>query len=384
MGETIQSMVVDMCSAPYADGRREITVMLHEIYADESRWNRNGITWLEEYVKENAETIRGMPFCVRYWDEEHGIPYDHGFEGRVEDGMPIYEESTVVGVAEDYEIRDITIDGISHRVLCAKGVLYQQRCPNFVSWLEKQLRDGIRVYSSIEIVAPRGSKQIEYRDGWKEEGRIPTRYVYSGHSFLTVLPADDQSVVLELNQKTKTEVEKMDETKVMEIAEEVEKRVKVLIEKNEDYMDMLEDKDEEIAKLKERIAQLEEELRGKEETMSSYEQDACKKDAEIEELKKKVCDYERCDAIRELNEALSSFTEEQKAAAKDEIAAFSEDPVGSGHSVSAIRQKIEACAYQAIVAARQVENNSVSTGVVTETIVAQEKNDYDFDHVFMA
>lgn len=383
MKENMQSMVVDMCSAPYADGRRAITVMLHEVYPDESQWNRNGITWLEEYVRENADTICGMPLCVRYWDEEAGVPYDHGFSGQVEDGMPIYEESTVVGVAEDYEIRDIEIDGEMHRVLCAKGVLYQQRCPNFVNWLEAQLANGTRVYSSIEIVAARGSKQIEYRDGWKPEGRIPTKYVYSGHSFLTVLPADDRSIVLELNQNQKMEVNEMDENKIVEIAEEVEKRVKALLENAEANEAALESKDAEIATLTQKVAELEADIQAKDEAIASANEATCGKDEKIAELEAEVVKYQCGEAIRELNAAIGGFTPEQQEAAKEEIDAFNADPMNCGHTVSAIKQKIEACAYQALVAAQALEVNSANDPQVVETIVADPVNGYDFDKIFV-
>lgn len=383
MEEKIQSTVVDICSAPYPDGRRKITVMLHEIYPEEGRWNRNGITWIEEYVRANADSIRGMPFCVRYWDEEAGVPYDHGFSGQVEDGMPVYEDSVVVGVAEDYEIRDVAIDGESHRVLCATGVLYQQRCPNFVKWLEDQLANGVHVYSSIEIVAPRGAKEIEYRDGWKPEGRIPTNYVYSGHSFLTVLPADDQSIVLELNQKTQTEVDDMDENKIVEIAEEVEKRVKALLEKAEADVAALEAKDAEIATLTQKVADLEADIQAKEEAVTSANEAVAAKDEKIAELEGEIVEHKCGEAIRELNEVIAGFEQEQKDAAKEEIEAFTADPLNCGHTVAAIKQKIEACAYQAIVAAKAVEVNSANNPEVVETIVTPKGDEYDFDKIFV-
>lgn len=383
MEEKFRNSVVDMCSAPYPDGRRKITVMLHEIYPEEGRWNRNGITWLEPYVIANAESIRGMPFCVRYWDEGNGIPYDHGFSGQVEDGMPVYEDSSVVGVAEDYEIRDVTIDGETHRVLCATGVLYQQRCPNFVKWLEEQLASGIQVYSSIEIVAPRGAKEIEYRDGWKQEGRIPTKYVYSGHSFLTVLPADDQSIVLELNQKTKTEVEEMDEHKIVEIAEEVEKRVKALLENAEADTAVLEAKDAEIAALAQKVAELEADNQAKEEAIACANEAMAAKDEKIAQLEGEVAECKRCDAVRELDEAIAGFEQNQKDAAKEEIEAFNADPIGCGHTVASIKQKIEACAYQAMMAAKQLEVNSANQPQVIEVIGAPEGDEYDFDKIFV-
>lgn len=41
-------------------GRRKIKIVLHEIYPNTSEWNENGITWLEQYTRDNADTVKGM------------------------------------------------------------------------------------------------------------------------------------------------------------------------------------------------------------------------------------------------------------------------------------------------------------------------------------
>ena len=35
-------------------GRRKVKLALHEIYPDRTQWNRNGITYLEQYTRDNS------------------------------------------------------------------------------------------------------------------------------------------------------------------------------------------------------------------------------------------------------------------------------------------------------------------------------------------
>ena len=56
------------------DGRRRVKFALHEIYPDETRCNINGITYLEEYSRKNANSIIGMPLCAAFLDDEKEVP----------------------------------------------------------------------------------------------------------------------------------------------------------------------------------------------------------------------------------------------------------------------------------------------------------------------
>lgn len=175
----------------------------------------------------------------------------------------------------------------------------------------------------------------------------------------------------------------MDENKIVEIAEEVEKRVKALFEKAEADIAALEAKDQEIATLTQKVADLEGELEAKAQAVATAEEAVTAKDEKISELESEVVKYQCGEAIRELNEAIGGFTPEQQEAAKEEIDAFNADPMNCGYSVSAIKQKIEACAYQALVAAKAVEVNSATNPSVVETIVTEKVGEYDFDKIFV-
>lgn len=176
-------------------GRRKIKVVLHEIYPDRQQWNKNGITYLEQYTRDNADSVKGMPLCAEFLDDDKDVPYGHGLTGYA-GNLPVFENSVQVGVCEDWSIEDIEIEGETHRCLCATGYINENRYPNFVDWLEKQIEKGVSVYGSVEMSGTKeNDSEIIYEDGWKEKGRVPMIYDYIGHSIISITPADDAALV---------------------------------------------------------------------------------------------------------------------------------------------------------------------------------------------
>lgn len=176
-------------------GRRKIKIVLHEIYPNRLQWNHNGITYLEQYTRDNADSVKGMPLCAEFLDDDKDIPYGHGLTGS-KGNLSLFENSVQVGVCEDWSIEDIEMDGEVHRCLCATGYINENRYPNFVCWLEKQIEKGAAVYGSVEMSGTKGNDgEIIYEDGWKEKGRVPMVYDYIGHSIISITPADDAALV---------------------------------------------------------------------------------------------------------------------------------------------------------------------------------------------
>lgn len=176
-------------------GRRKIKMVLHEIYPDRTHWNRNGITYLEQYTRDNADSVKGMPLCAEFLDDDKDVPYGHGLTGQIKN-MPVFEDSVQVGAFEDWSIEDVEIDGEMRRCLCATGYINESRYPRFVEWLEKQLESGSPVYGSVEFSGTKDNDgEIIYEDGWKEQGRVPMIYDYIGHSIISITPADDAALV---------------------------------------------------------------------------------------------------------------------------------------------------------------------------------------------
>ena len=176
-------------------GRRRIKVVLHEVYPDRQHWNRNGITYLEQYTRDNADSIKGMPLCAEFLDDDKEVPYGHGLTGQLRN-MPVFEDSVQVGSFEDWSIEDIEIDGEMRRCLCAIGYINESRYPKFVEWLEKQIESGSPVYGSVEFSGTKDNDgEIIYDGGWKEQGRVSMIYDYIGHSIISIAPADDAALV---------------------------------------------------------------------------------------------------------------------------------------------------------------------------------------------
>lgn len=176
-------------------GRRKVKVVLHEVYPDRQHWNRNGITYLEQYTRDNADSIKGMPLCAEFLDDDKEVPYGHGLTGQIRN-MPVFEDSVQVGAFEDWSIEDVEIDGKMRRCLCAIGYINESRYPKFVEWLEKQIESGSPVYGSVEMAGTMDNDgEIIYEDGWKEKGRVPMIYSYIGHCLISIAPADDAALV---------------------------------------------------------------------------------------------------------------------------------------------------------------------------------------------
>lgn len=192
-------MIENVCNFSLAagdiPGRRKIKLVLHEVHPDRTHWNRNGITYLEQYTRDNADSVKGMPLCAEFLDDDKDVPYGHGLTGQVRN-MPVFEDSVQVGAFEDWSIEDIEIDGKMRRCLCATGYINESRYPKFVEWLEKQIESESPVYGSVELSGTKDNDgEIIYDGGWKEQGRVPMIYDYIGHSLISITPADDAALV---------------------------------------------------------------------------------------------------------------------------------------------------------------------------------------------
>ena len=194
-------------------GRRPIKVILHEIFPDDSTWQENGISWIEKYVQANLHSVVGMSITVEFLTDDRDIPYGHGMtEIRVQDNLPLFEDATMVGHFDRAYIDDVEIDGVTKRVLIAEGTLDEMRYPKFVAWLREHMAEST-IKGSVEIVGKaEHDGHIIYSGGWKEQGRIPQIYDYSGYAILSVKPADEAAIVMELNNKKQQKEEStMDE-----------------------------------------------------------------------------------------------------------------------------------------------------------------------------
>ena len=305
-------------------GRKNIRMILLTIHKD-GEMNRNGITWNEEYVNNNLESIKGIPICATFLDEDKDSLFDHGYTETVEseDGKsePLFLNSESVGVIEDAKIEDIEIDGETKRVLVGYGYIFCQRYPALCAKLETST-----VKSSIEIMGKdENDRKIIYDGGYKEKGRVPMEYDFSATALLGVLEADENCYVLEVAENQNKE-EKLN----MEFTEEMKNSIKEVIsemnDKSQNYEtkilelnSAIKTKDAEIAEKNEKISELNASVEQIQAALTKLEDSQKTWWEERDVLIKELAKAKVAEKIGEMNEALEKYSDEEKEVAKEDI-----------------------------------------------------------------
>lgn len=180
----------------------------------EGEYNLNGITWLEEYVEANIDSIIGAPYVVS-WLVDKEIPSNHGTMSYDDEGNAQFEGESVGTIQKAY-VDTVEIDGQTEKRLVTEGYLFKQRIPKFIKFLKEKIEvEGEHIKGSIEINGKGDSKEIEYlegrtnNDGTLKIGRIPTVFDFTGLAILYLeTPADSGSEIIELNSKEGNELKK--------------------------------------------------------------------------------------------------------------------------------------------------------------------------------
>ena len=374
MSERTSSTIYEISSENRIAGRRPIKVVLHEIFPDNTRWQENGISWKEEYVRANLHSVIGMSIVAAFLTEDRDVPYDHGMtEVREEDRLPLFEDATMVGHFDKAYIGDVEIEGVTKRCLIAEGTLDEMRYPKFVAWLREHMAEST-VKGSVEIVGkPEHDGYIIYSDGWKDEGRVPQDYDYSGYAILSVKPADEAAIVMELNnKKTDKEDETMDEKTKNELMAAVASAVSEVNSKWEEYWAKVDALQADISQLKADIAQKEADIK---QLQADYDKEYAAKEAaelglteanaakeaaeaSLNEANAKIAEMENAAAVAELNAALAPYTEEQRAVAQEEIDAFNANP--GSVEINSIIGNICTAMVEAARESKVIETNSAN------------------------
>lgn len=367
----------ELSSKKYKSGRRTFTATLYELQPPDcvvddvgTKYNKNGITFLEEYAEKALDSIEDMSVRVEFIDEERTMIAGHGETGIVND-MPVFENATVIGHFTKGYIDNVVIDGESKRCVCGKGYLDEMCYPGFVAALEENLNNGIAVDGSIEIYKTKDNDAIVYKKGWIEKGRIPTEYVHSGWD-MVMSPADPASTLLELNTKKKEEQNmefNMDEVKSV-----ITKTITELNEKDSAHASEIQKLNDQIAELNSQIESKDSVIAEKEATISelnaSAEEmqkllDKMKDDqktywAEREILEQEIAKAKVAEKLAELDATLGEFNEDEKEVAKDDI--------------DKLREQINACQKKDELNNVSSEINSIKSKICM-AIVAKQKAD---------
>lgn len=365
--------ILELSSRSSKGGRRKIKMVLLTLH-NEGETNLNGISWKEEYVLNNLESIKGIPICASFVDsEDKEIPLDHGYTETVElgDGKsePLFNNSECCGVIEEAKIEDLEIDGEMKRVLVGYGVLFYQRYKKFCDYVKENILLS-EVKSSIEIVGKDGGT-IVYDGGYNEKLRYPQVFDFSATAILgSVKEADENCYVLEVAQKKEQEETKvMDEKIIRDVIvtaiNETNSKNDELTQKITELNSTIADKDAQITELNEKV-----------EANKTSDAD---KDAKIEELNQKIAELEaqvneckKAEQNSALDKALEGFTETEQRYAESEINSFRENPLEG--NVDTVVNAINAGIGKAFKAAESKTSEQNSANNETELDIFSEIN----------
>ena len=343
------------------NGRRHFKVILHEIYPDScvdekngvaSEYNENGISWIREYCEKALPTLEGKSIRCEFLDEERTFLNGHG-ETETKDGLPIFENAVMIGTFEKGYITDIETDEGIKTVCIGEGTIDGLCYHNFCEKLEEDIEDGNAPFGSVEILKTGDNPSIIYKYGYKDYGRIPMVFEYSGYALLGVRPADKTAKILELNQSNNVDKEDftMGENEIKAIvsqvigemnssAEEINAMKEECEKRIAESQELVKELQAEIERQNENIAELESKVTALNEANSALTTEKETLTGEINELKSNLEDAQKKEKIGELNAAIEGFTDEQKAFAQAEIDAFNENPLTS--EINSVVDKIHA------------------------------------------
>lgn len=343
------------------NGRRHFKVILHEIYPDScvdekngvaSEYNENGISWIREYCEKALPTLEGKSIRCEFLDEERTFLNGHG-ETETKDGLPIFENAVMIGTFEKGYITDIETDEGIKTVCIGEGTIDGLCYHNFCEKLEEDIEDGNAPFGSVEILKTGDNPSIIYKYGYKDYGRIPMVFEYSGYALLGVRPADKTAKILELNQSNNVNKEDftMGENEIKAIvsqvigemnssAEEINAMKEECEKRIAESQELVKELQAEIERQNENIAELESKVTALNEANTALTAEKETLTGEINELKSNLEDAQKKEKIGELNAAIEGFTDEQKAFAQAEIDAFNENPLTS--EINSVVDKIHA------------------------------------------
>lgn len=373
--------IFELSSKKHKNGRRPFKASLYELQPPEcvvddvgTKYNKNGITFLEEYASQTLESIKDMSVRVEFIDDERTMILAHGDTGVSDDGLPLFNNATTIGHFTKGYIADITLNGETKRCVCGDGYLDEMAYQPFIQSLETQLNNGNSVDGSIEIYRTDNNDAIVYKKGWLEKGRIPTEYIHSGWD-MVINPADTSSTLLELNNsETNKEDKTLDEKELKELIQstisETNSKNEELLAKITELNSTINEKDSVIAEKEEKIVELNATVEQVQKALDDLKKEHEAYWAERDALEKELGALKAKARIGELNAAIEGFSDEEKKYAESEINSFNEKPLEG--NIDAIVDKIYAgigqASKKADAEAKVAEQNSAKENKDNEVI----------------
>lgn len=384
--------ILEISSRASRGGKRKIEIVLHKIHTDKNETNRNGLHWTEENTLRNIESVKGIPICAEFSDVNKEIPLGHGYTETIEiDGKntPIFENSEVCGSIDHGEIREVEINGETIKALVGIGVLYEQRYPNFVSWVRNNVKTST-IDTSVEIVGyEENDNKIIYEDGkCNDEYRTPKDYQYSGTAIISVLPADSSAIVLECATAKESNKEEQTNMTEQEIMDCVKRAIEDVNSVKESYETKLSELNSILSEKEEKISEMNSQIEDVQKALEELKREQEATWAEREALEKELGMLKAEKRLSELNEALSKYSEEEQKFAESEINSFKEAPMDGDLDV--IKSKIcvgivEKQKEDAKIAEQNAANNNVKDEIIDifgEVNSSEEEENIEDDNIF--
>ena len=347
----------ELSSNELGNGRRKFKIILHEIYPDScidtvnevgTQYNENGITWIRQYCENNIDSIKGMSLRCEFLDinGDRIEPCGHG-ETPTNGPLPAFENAVMVGKFDVGYIEDIETDDGIKTVCVGEGTIDGLCYKNFCERLKEEVENGVPPHCSVEILRTGDNENIVYKYGYKEFGRIPVEFEYSGCAILGVRAADQESKVVELMQKNEEQQpgevnETMDENQIRDLISSVIAEVLSTNDTMDQYKEecakAIAEKEQAIADLNAQIDSLTGELSACKEKNEAVTSEKNSMQEELDQCHEECATAKKRELVQELESAMSKFSEDEKNFASVEINAFKENPVEDG--VQAIVNKV--------------------------------------------
>lgn len=376
----IKNNILEVSKRASKGGRVPIKIALLKIHEEATETNKNGLHWDETFVTNAMESAIMMPICAEFADETKSVPLGHGLTETITDengvNEPIFGNSETVGVIESVAIETITNDESEMKVLVGNGFLYNQRYPLFVKWVRQNYATS-SVDTSIEIMGlPENNNKIIYlEEEPTDEFRTPKDFLFSGTAILSLSPADDNAIVLEVAQKNNKEDKKIMEFDMNEVKAVIQSTITELNSKETEFNNKVAELNQSIAEKDATISEQNEKIVELNATIEQVQKalDDLKKEhetywAERDALEKELGALKAKARIGELNSAIEGFSEDEKKFAESEINAFNENPMDG--NVDTIVNKIFAgigqASKKATEEAKVAEQNSAKDATVED------------------
>lgn len=304
------------------NGRLYFDYVVLTVHENTEQYQGNLICWLEEYVTANLDSAKNMPLVAQFIDETKSEPLGHGYVTE-KNGKVVFVDSEQVGSITEVEIRDVSVGEKNIRALVATAYINEHRYPQLCQWLRATMFEEKPISTSVEIFAKKNENSIvcDYVKMQSEESSdfeicVPKSFDFGGSAILTMTPADENAIILEiLNSRINLNKEKEDTMKIEDLEKEL-KTAKETISELETKINSLEEEKESFNKEKESFASEKTAL----ETLVQELQD------EKEELSEFKADKEKEEIVEDFEEKIADFDEELVSEVKEDVDAFKEDP----------------------------------------------------------